>query len=68
MFRRASRASKYEPGRRSGLWVKHRVDLSQQFVIGGYISSHLGVDSIVVGVYRDKRYGMRREYAQDLYQ
>jgi DNA ligase D-like protein (predicted ligase) len=44
----------YEPGRRSGLWVKHRVNLSQEFVIGGYVPSHLGIDSIVVGVYRGK--------------
>jgi ATP-dependent DNA ligase len=46
--------SVYEPGRRSGLWVKHRIDLSQEFVIGGYVPSHLGVDSIVIGVYREK--------------
>jgi ATP-dependent DNA ligase len=29
--------SMYEPGRRSGLWVKRRVNLSQSFVIGGYV-------------------------------
>jgi ATP-dependent DNA ligase len=53
--------SVYEPGRRSGLWVKHNINLSQKFVIGGYIPSHLEVDSIVVGVYRDKqlRYAAR---------
>jgi DNA ligase D-like protein (predicted ligase) len=44
----------YEPGRRSGLWVKKRLNLSQEFVIGGYVPSHLGVDSIVIGVYRGK--------------
>jgi DNA ligase D-like protein (predicted ligase) len=44
----------YQPGLRSGLWSKHRVDLGQEFVIGGYIPSHLGLDSIVVGVYRGK--------------
>lgn len=42
----------YEPGRRSGLWVKHRLNRSQEFVIGGYVPSHLGVDSIVIGIYR----------------
>jgi DNA ligase D-like protein (predicted ligase) len=47
--------SVYEPGRRSGLWVKRRVNLSQEFVIGGYVPGHLGVDSIVIGVYRDKQ-------------
>jgi DNA ligase D-like protein (predicted ligase) len=45
----------YEPGRRSGLWVKKRLNLSQEFVIGGYVPSHLGLDSIVIGVYRDKQ-------------
>ena len=45
----------YEPGRRSGLWMKHRVNLSQDFVIGGYVPSRLGVDSIVIGLYRDKQ-------------
>ena len=51
----------YERGRRSGLWVKHRVNLSQEFVIGGYVPSRLGVDSIVIGFYRDKqlRYAAR---------
>jgi ATP-dependent DNA ligase len=29
--------SVYEPGRRSGLWVKHRINLSQEFAIGGYV-------------------------------
>jgi DNA ligase D-like protein (predicted ligase) len=47
--------SVYEPGRRSGLWVKRRVNLSQEFVIGGYVPGHLGVDSIVIGFYRDKQ-------------
>jgi ATP-dependent DNA ligase len=41
--------SVYEPGKRSGLWTKHRVSLGQEFVIGGYIPSNLGVDSLVVG-------------------
>jgi ATP-dependent DNA ligase len=47
--------SVYEPGRRSGLWVKRRINLSQEFVIGGHVPSHLGVDSIVIGFYRDKQ-------------
>jgi DNA ligase D-like protein (predicted ligase) len=53
--------SMYEPGRRSGLWTKHRINLRQEFVIGGYVPSHLGVDSIVIGVYREKqlRYAAR---------
>ena len=30
------RASKYEPGRRSGAWIKLKVGHEQEFVIGGY--------------------------------
>ena len=46
--------SVYQPGLRTGLWSKHRTNLGQEFVIGGYIPSHLGLDSIVIGVYRGK--------------
>lgn len=44
----------YEPGQRSGLWTKHRVNLGQEFVIGGYIPSNLGVATLIVGFYRGK--------------
>jgi DNA ligase D-like protein (predicted ligase) len=44
--------SVYQPGKRTGLWAKTRINLEQDFVIGGYIPSHLGVDSIVVGFYK----------------
>jgi ATP-dependent DNA ligase len=27
--------STYEPGERSGAWIKHRTNLEQEFVIGG---------------------------------
>jgi bifunctional non-homologous end joining protein LigD len=46
--------SKYLPGKRTGLWVKIRFNLTQEFVIGGYTPSHLGLDAIIVGVYRGK--------------
>jgi bifunctional non-homologous end joining protein LigD len=46
--------SVYQPGLRTGLWSKHRVNQRGEFVIGGYVPSHLGVDSIVVGFYRGK--------------
>lgn len=46
--------SPYQPGLRTGLWCKHRFNLSQEFVVGGYVPSHLGIDSLVVGVYRGK--------------
>ena len=29
----------YEPGERSGAWIKLRTNLEQEFVIGGYIKS-----------------------------
>jgi ATP-dependent DNA ligase len=44
--------SVYQPGLRTGLWSKYRINLGQEFVIGGYIPSHLGFDSIAVVFYR----------------
>jgi DNA ligase D-like protein (predicted ligase) len=44
----------YQPGLRTGLWSKYRINLGQEFVIGGYVPSNLGVDSLVVGFYRGK--------------
>jgi len=41
--------SVYQPSQRTGLWSKYRINLGQEFVVGGYIPSHLGVDSLVVG-------------------
>lgn len=41
----------YQPGKRTGLWCKYRINIGQEFVIGGYIPSYLGLDSIVVGFY-----------------
>src|ERR1700730_7156627 len=46
--------SLYEPGRRSGAWVKHRVAQQQDFLIGGYIPGAHGIDSIIVGDYAGK--------------
>ena len=46
--------SVYEPGKRSGAWIKHRVNLGQEFVIGGYTPGPQGLDSIIVGYYRGK--------------
>jgi DNA ligase D-like protein (predicted ligase) len=42
----------YEPGKRSGAWIKYRVNRGQELVIGGYIPETHGLDSIVVGYYR----------------
>jgi ATP-dependent DNA ligase len=46
--------SVYQPGQRTGLWSKYRINLGQELVVGGYIPSRLGVDSLVVGFYRGK--------------
>jgi bifunctional non-homologous end joining protein LigD len=46
--------SRYEAGKRSGSWIKHRVNLGQELVIGGYLPGTHGLDSIVVGYYRGK--------------
>jgi ATP-dependent DNA ligase len=39
----------YQPGQRSGLWVKHRINMGQEFVVGGYVPGTHGVDSLVIG-------------------
>jgi len=46
--------SPYEPGSRSGAWIKHRVNCGQEFVIGGYTPGLHGLDAIIVGYYRGK--------------
>lgn len=46
--------SVYEPGKRSGLWCKHRINLGQEFVIGGYTPGTHGFDALIVGFYRGK--------------
>ena len=44
--------SLYEPGKRSGAWIKYRVNLGQELVIGGYVPGTHGLDSIIVGYYK----------------
>jgi DNA ligase D-like protein (predicted ligase) len=44
--------SLYEAGKRSGAWVKHRVNNGQEFVIGGYTPGPHGIEAIIVGYYR----------------
>src|SRR5260221_2856964 len=46
--------SLYEPGKRTGFWVKLRINKAQEFVIGGFMPGPHGVDSIIVGYYRGK--------------
>ena len=46
--------SLYEAGKRTGAWVKCRVNRGQELVIGGYIPGPHGFDSLVVGYYKGK--------------
>jgi ATP-dependent DNA ligase len=46
--------SLYEPGKRTGAWIKLRVNRGQEFVIGGYIPGPHGFDSLIVGYYQNK--------------
>jgi bifunctional non-homologous end joining protein LigD len=45
------RDSRYEPGQRSGAWLKMRVNQSQEFVIGGYTPSPKNFDALIFGYY-----------------
>ena len=45
------RNSHYESGRRSGAWLKMRVNRSQEFVIGGYTIGTKTFDALIFGYY-----------------
>ena len=49
------RDSLYQAGKRSGAWVKMRVNRGQELVIGGYVPAPKNFDSIVVGYYEGKQ-------------
>ena len=49
------RNSPYQPGRRSGAWVKMRINQGQELVIGGYVPTANNFDSIIVGYYEGKK-------------
>jgi bifunctional non-homologous end joining protein LigD len=52
------RGSKYEPGRRSGPWIKLKLHQEQEFVIGGYTEPEGGRNyfgALLMGFYEDKR-------------
>jgi bifunctional non-homologous end joining protein LigD len=42
----------YEPGERSGAWIKHRANMEQEFVIGGYIPGAHAFDALLVAFTR----------------
>jgi bifunctional non-homologous end joining protein LigD len=44
------KGSCYEPGRRSGAWLKYKINRSQEFVIGGYTPGN-PFDALIVGCY-----------------
>ena len=45
------RDSRYEPGLRSGAWLKMRINRGQEFVIGGYTVGTKTFDALIVGYY-----------------
>jgi bifunctional non-homologous end joining protein LigD len=48
-------ASVYEPGERSGSWIKYRINQGQEFVIGGYLPGPQYFDSLLVGYYESDK-------------
>jgi len=48
--------SRYEPGRRSGSWSKMRINIGQEFVIGGFTPGSNGIDALVVGYYEGRKF------------
>ena len=49
------RDSRYRPGLRTDTWLKLKLELQQEFVIGGYRPGSHGVDALIVGFYDGKR-------------
>lgn len=45
------RGSLYQPGKRTGTWIKHRTNRGQEFVIGGYTRGTRGFDALLLGVF-----------------
>jgi DNA ligase D-like protein (predicted ligase) len=49
------RDSRYEPGLRSGAWMKRRLNQAQEFVIGGYTVGTKTFDALIFGYYEGDR-------------
>jgi len=49
------RDSRYEPGLRSGAWMKMRINQRQEFVIGGYTVGPSTFDALIFGYYDGDR-------------
>jgi bifunctional non-homologous end joining protein LigD len=43
--------SRYEPGQRSGQWVKFKTNQGQEFVVGGYRVGKKSFDNLAIGYY-----------------
>ena len=43
--------SRYEAGERSGAWIKYRLNVGQEFVIGGFTPGPHGIDALIIGYY-----------------
>ena len=54
--------SLYEPGKRSGAWVKYKVNKGQEFVVGGYTPGN-PFDAVIVGYYQGKTCSMPGKFA-----
>ncbi len=48
-------AARYEPGERSGQWVKFKTNRGQEFVVGGYRIGKNFFDNLAIGYYDGKR-------------
>src|SRR5262249_4879937 len=46
------KGSRYEPGKRSGAWIKYRVNRGQELVIGGYYTSGPPRRGLLLGVFK----------------
>jgi bifunctional non-homologous end joining protein LigD len=49
------RNSRYEPGLRTGAWMKMRINRGQELVIGGYTIGTRTFDALVIGYYDGER-------------
>ena len=49
------RDSQYEPGQRSGVWQKMRINAGQELVIGGYTPSPKNFDALIIGYYESSK-------------
>jgi bifunctional non-homologous end joining protein LigD len=45
------KGSLYDPGKRSGAWLKYKLNQSQEFVVGGYTIGGNPFDGLIVGCY-----------------